>query len=391
MCCTFNQELPYDFNLDYAVESVTESYAKNSVYAAPLNFDSVRENLAHSKEQWLGYMSRYMRRSAAEARYYCNKYLSNRAVKEMFVSSDKTIRILSVMCGNGGDAFGALTAVIEMLEASSLSSYPDIEVTAIDGSNYALEQFKKLFAAWNKRVQADTLKSKSCNITLKTVEFVFDPATEDTINYSFSFLYEIVRSKKYDIITSFKGIGEIIQSHIRTAMPDLRYKNFYRGFCNHAYARFLDVFADVLSDRGAVIIADSSNMLEGNIRVMTNYLLVHQVFNCLNYNREDNNIHLIYPRPCACMTEGKGREENCPLSRIVRNDSYGSSCLIQERGSAVSRYNRESAECFSGMILCHEKAYSALNGELLEKDSTDINFKLVGQQKSGLQTYCAAL
>lgn len=389
MCGVFDETLPYDCNIDFAISAVMENYALHSVFPVALNFHSVRENLAHSKEQWLDYMKRYMPRSAAEAAYLCHKYLSNCAVRKIFVSSKKTIRILSVMCGNGGDTFGVLSAFIDMLSAADLSSYPDIEITAVDGNTYALEQLDNLFSAWNEAMQAGVLKGKKCHITLKTVNFIFDPATDSNIKTSFNNLYDLINGEDYDIVTCFKGIGEVIQSHIRTALPNLRNKNFFYGFNNNAYACFLNLFAAVLSDRGAVIIADSSNILDGNDSVMTNRLLAHQVFNYLKYDRSGHDMHLVYPRPCACMAEGKGSERNCSLNRDIRDDSYRA-CLIQESATAVSRYNRTGSECFAAMILCHGKAYSAIKEELTEKDCRDICFKLVGQTKGGSRYICGA-
>lgn len=379
MCCSFNEYLPYDCDIDNAISAVISNYAQNFVQPVPLNFYSVRENLNHSKEQWLGYMFKYLPRSAAEATYLCNMYLSKPAVSKMFVSSKETIRILSVMCGNGGDILGALSVIIDMLATSDLTSYPDIEVTAVDGNPDALEQLNELFKAYNEIKQSGVLKGKNCSITLKTVNFTFDNTSDESIYRSFDSLEEKLQGCIYDIITTFKGIGEIIQNYVSFSGISLRYNLFSKAFSNFAYASFLHVFASLLSQRGAVIVVDSAYLIEDrfNNKTMTNRLLAHQVFNYLKYCGTNQDMHLVYPRPCACMTEGKGKPEECLLNKERRDDS-NDSCQIQERGAAQSVHNHDP-ECFVAMILCHGKVHCAFNEGLSDNDFSDFNFKVVGE------------
>lgn len=386
--CENKKNVVVDDCLCFAINETLNHYKEKGIYPVQLQRGEVEENLNHSFGQWLSYMYTYLPRSAAESEYITMDYLSKEEVKKEFLNSKRSIKLLSCFCGNGGDVFGAITALAKMYKAANLQ-LPNIEVTIIEGSSVAIEQFVELFSRWERNfVNSDPL-FKNCTFKLNAIEHIYDSSSAMSIDKSNNELMDYLGNEKFDLITSFKGIGEIIKSSTLLNMRDINYnKNFYTGFENHAYAVFMEIFARSLSKRGAIIIADSTYTLQG--KCFTNRMLTHQAIQFIKCSQGEHDMKLLYPRPCSRMLEDETNGCDCPFSNVVRNDAF-ESCFPQSSFFATNSnysYHSEKPDCMTYVMLCHKDMYEKMSPELDKIDEHTQNLDIAGYYRNGNEIKC---
>ncbi len=386
--CENKKNVVVDDCLCIAINETINHYKAQGTYPVELGFGDVQLNLNHTANQWLDYMDKYLPRSAAECEYITMDYLSKEEVKKEFLNSKRSIKLLSCFCGNGGDVFGALTALGKMYKAAD-RQLPNIEVTIIEGSSVAIDQFCELFFRWERHfVNSDPL-FKNCNFKLDGMEYIYDTSSAISIDKSNNELMDFLADEKFDLITSFKGIGEIIKSSTLLNMRNMNLnRNFYTGFENHAYAVFMEIFARSLSKRGAIIIADSTYTLQKSC--FTNRMLTHQAIQFIKSSQGEHDMKLVYPRPCSRMLEDDCNSCNCPLNREIRNDAF-ESCFPQSSFIATynnSSYITERPDYMTYVMLCHKDMYEKMRPELDKIDEHTQNLDIAGYYKSGKEIRC---
>lgn len=386
--CENKKNVVVDDCLCAAVNETINHYKAQGTYPVELGIGDVEMNLTHTANQWLDYMDKYLPRSAAECEYITMDYLSKEEVKKEFLNSKNCIKLLSCFCGNGGDVFGALTALAKMYKAAN-RQLPNIELTIIEGSSVAIDQFCELFLRWDRHfVNSDPL-FKNCNFKLNGMEYIYDSSSAMSIDKSNNELMDFLADEKFDLITSFKGIGEIIKSSTLLNMRAMNNnKNFYTGFENHAYAVFMEIFARSLSKRGAIIIADSTYSLQEGC--FTNRMLTHQAIQFIKCSQGEHDMKLVYPRPCSRMLDDELNSCSCPLNSEIRNDSR-ESCFPQSSFIAINNnygYNSERSDCMTYIMLCHEDMYEKMRPELYKIDEHTQNLDIAGYYRSGKEIRC---
>ncbi len=386
--CENKKNVVVDDCLCEAINETINHYKSQGTYPVELGFGDVQLNLNHTANQWLDYMDKYLPRSAAESEYITMDYLSKEEVKKEFLNSKNCIKLLSCFCGNGGDVFGAITALAKMYKAAN-RQLPNIEVTIIEGSSVAIEQFVELFSRWERNfVNSDPL-FKNCTFKLNAIEHIYDSSSAMSIDKSNNELMDYLGNEKFDLITSFKGIGEIIKSAALLNMRNMNLnKNFHTGFENHAYAVFMEIFARALSKRGAIIIADSTYTLQGDC--FTNRMLTHQAIQFIKSSQGEHDMKLVYPRPCSRMLEDDCNSCNCSLNREQRNDTF-KSCFPQSSFIATynnSSYTTERPDYMTYVVLCHKDMYEKMRPELDKIDEHTQNLDIAGYYKSGKEIRC---
>lgn len=386
--CENKKNVVVDDCLCAAINETLNYFKAQGTYPVKLNRGDVEMNLTHTANQWLDYMDKYLPRSAAECEYITMDFLSKEEVKKEFLNSKNSIKLLSCFCGNGGDVFGAITALGKLYKEAH-RHLPNIEMTIIEGSSVAIEQFVELFSRWERHfVNSDPL-FKNCNFKLNGMEYIYDTSSAISIDKSNNELMDYLADEKFDLITSFKGIGEIIKSSTMLNMVNMNYnKNFYTGFENHAYAVFMEIFARSLSKRGAIIIADSTYTLQGDC--FTNRMLTHQAIQFIKSSQGEHDMKLVYPRPCSRMLEDDSNSCNCPLNREIRNDAF-ESCFPQSSFIAINnnyRYSSVRADYMTYIMLCHEQMFEKMRKELDMIDKHTQNLDIAGYYSSGETIKC---
>lgn len=386
--CENKKNIVVDDCLCAAINETISHYKAQGTYPVELGYGEVLLNLNHTANQWLDYMDKYLPRSAAECEYITMDYLSKEEVKKEFLKSERSIKLLSCFCGNGGDVFGAITALGKMYKAEKLQ-LPNIDVTVIEGSSVAIEQFYELFSCWERLFKNSDPLFKNCTFNLNVIEYIYDSSSAMSIDKSNNELMDYLADEKFDLITSFKGIGEIIKSSTLLNMRDMNLnRNFHTGFENHAYAVFMEIFARSLSKRGAVIIADSTYTQQKGC--FTNRMLTHQAIQFIKCTQGEHDMKLVYPRPCSRMLEDNSNSCNCPLNREIRNDSF-ESCFPQS--SFIATYNNpsyitERPDYMTYVMLCHNDMYEKMRSELDKIDEHTKNLDIAGYYKSGKEIRC---
>jgi hypothetical protein len=157
-----------------------------AIYAP--DFQRFEFNLDLTGEEIKKYLGTYFPRSYAESFCIFDNIFQNNVYQEI-IANFKTLSILSVGCGTGGDIIGLLTAIEKHFPYIS-----KVDILAIDGNYEALKILEQIIG----KVQNQLSKK----ITLKTKQIVFRSISE--------FLIENEISKNFDFILSFKFICEII-------------------------------------------------------------------------------------------------------------------------------------------------------------------------------------
>lgn len=185
-------------------------------------------NIGSSEEDNLIYLGTYFPRSYADS-FCVFEYLFSNEEYQNLISQKKTLKLLSVGCGTGGDIIGVITVLLKH------SHYLDnIDVDVIDGNEYALGILERIL---------DKFKEKSKkHISLKTSLQVID--TFDSVDLS------ALRYSSYDFILTSKMIGEVISAG--------------HGLKDDSYYKFGQAFLPLLSENGVCMILDVTTKPSNN-------------------------------------------------------------------------------------------------------------------------------
>ena len=190
----------------------------NAEYAP--NFQKFDLNLDLTKEENLKYLGTYFPRSYAESFCIFDNIFQNKNYRDT-LDDKKSINILSVGCGTGGDVIGLLTVFVKYC-----SKISDINIWTLDGNIEALSIAGKIIEKF--KVQS------SRNINVKTIHLAFD-SISDINDYH-------IGNIKFDFILSFKLLNEIIA--------------IGKGQFDNSYYTFIHKFVPMLSDNGLCVLLD---------------------------------------------------------------------------------------------------------------------------------------
>lgn len=267
----------YPINEQYKIENEKIEYLKtdtrlpayiddfifnhlNAIYAP--DFQRFEYNLDLAGEEIRKYLGTYFPRSYAESFCIFDNIFQNRVYQET-ITNKKSLNILSVGCGTGGDIIGLITAIEKHFLAVS-----EINIWAIDGNKEALAILEQI---------VDKVKVQSSKkITLKTIESV--------INSISDFIFENPPNSKFDFILSFKFVCEII------AMG--------KGRFDYSYSDFVIKFLPMLSSNGLCVLLDVTTKPKHN--TYNPILMNKQVNQAL---RALNEFKTLLPTPCSVYSE----------------------------------------------------------------------------------------
>lgn len=176
-------------------------------------------NIDDDKEKTLNYLGTYFPRSYAEAYCIFSEYLQQH--KSEFANQEE-LSIFDFGSGTGGEIFGLLTALNELRPNLKI-----IKIKALDGNQYALKLFEKVFAEFKKHIDLQ--------IEEKTTPIHIDDF------YDLSILDNVI-TNTYDIIVSFKAICEFVTKD-----------QFERQNAYEHVAKFL---LPKLEDKGLMLLVD---------------------------------------------------------------------------------------------------------------------------------------
>jgi hypothetical protein len=252
-----NTQLPAWLD-DYIFKQLNAEYAPN--------FQKFDLNLDLTKDENLKYLGTYFPRSYAES--FCifdNIFQNNNYIDALH--DKKSINILSVGCGTGGDLIGLLTVVVKYC-----SKISDINIWTLDGNIEALSIAGKIIEKF--KVQF------SRKINVKTIHLAFE-SVSDINDYH-------IGNIKFDFILSFKLLNEIIA--------------LGQGKFDNSYYTFIHKFAPMLSDSGLCVLLDVTTKSK------------HTTYNPILLNRQVNQALKELTRyktllPISCELYG----DNCNL------------------------------------------------------------------------------
>lgn len=190
----------------------------NAIYAP--DFQRFEYNLDLTGDEIRKYLGTYFPRSYAEAFCIFDNLFQNKGYHKT-ISDYKTLNILSVGCGTGGDIIGLITAIEKHFPFVS-----EINIFAIDGNNESLTILEQII----ERVQNQSSKK----IKFKTKQTVFSSFSE--------FVFENDTNQTFNFILSFKLINEII--------------SMGKGRLDNSYYDFAIKFLPLLSDKGIFVLLD---------------------------------------------------------------------------------------------------------------------------------------
>ena len=194
------------------------------------DFKRFEFNLDLTKDESKKYLGTYFPRSYAES--FCifdnifeNKFFLNTIFKK------KTLNILSVGCGTGGDLIGLLTVIEKYCNSNTT-----INIWAIDGNDNALKILTRIVDVFK------TTSKKKINLNILKLLI-----NSETGNYN---LKDEIKNLEFDFITSFKMITEIISAG--------------KGTADNSYFQFLKTFAPLLAETGLLVLLDVTTKQEHN-------------------------------------------------------------------------------------------------------------------------------
>ena len=139
-----------------------------------------------NNEDVLTYLGTYFPRSYVEAYGIISQYL---ATDSSLVGKDY-VNLFDFGCGTGGEAIGAITALIE-----AMPNLKGINIFALDGNSFALRTFEKIL----DKFQTQTNVEITYTVILLTIDDFYDLSILDS-----------VFNKQFDIVMSFKAICEFV-------------------------------------------------------------------------------------------------------------------------------------------------------------------------------------
>ena len=192
------------------------------------DFKKFDYNLDLTKEENLKYLGTYFPRSYSESFCIFDNILQNANYQDA-LSENKSLNILSVGCGTGGDIIGLLTTIIKYFHNVS-----DIIIWAIDGNEDALVVLEKII----EQFRFQTSKT----IKLHILKQIFPSVVDIDI--------QRIKEQKFDFILSFKMICEIISTGSDSN--------------NNSYFDFVMKFAPLLTSKGLCVLLDVTTKTEHN-------------------------------------------------------------------------------------------------------------------------------
>lgn len=206
---------------DTRLPAIIDDFIFNNLKAiyAP-DFQRFEYKLDLTGEEIRKYLGTYFPRSYAESFCIFDNIFQNDVYKKI-IADVKTLSILSVGCGTGGDIIGLITAIEKHFPIVS-----EINIFAIDGNNEALAILEQIIY----KVQNQSSKK----INLKTKQTVFSRISE--------FLIENDNNQTFDYILSFKFVSEII--------------SIGKGKLDNSYYDFVMKFLPLLSENGICLLLD---------------------------------------------------------------------------------------------------------------------------------------
>jgi hypothetical protein len=198
----------------------------NAEYAP--DFKTFGYNLDSTKEDNLKYLGTYFPRSYAESFCIFDNIFQNMNYQNT-LSENKSLNILSVGCGTGGDLIGLLTIVEKYCHNVS-----EIKIWAIDGNEEALEIFENII----RQFRFQTSKIIELHVIKNIFPSILDVDLQQIKEYTF------------DFILSFKMICEIILSGA--------------GSNDNSYFDFVMKFTPLLSSKGLCLLLDVTTKAEHN-------------------------------------------------------------------------------------------------------------------------------
>lgn len=190
----------------------------NALYAP--DFQRFEYNLDLTEEEIRKYLGTYFPRSYAESFCIFDNIFQNKKYQEI-IANKKSLNILSVGSGTGGDIIGLITAIKKHFYAVS-----EINIWAIDGNKEALSILEQIY----DKVKAQS--SKKINLELM----------ESVINSISDFDFQNPNNLKFDFILSFKFVCEMI--------------SIGKGNLDNSYYYFVKKFLPLLSENGICVLLD---------------------------------------------------------------------------------------------------------------------------------------
>ena len=270
----------------------------------------VKKNVNNSHQDNLEYLGTYFPRTYAEISTIMNKFCNETNYFQLEeIKTKRSLRILSVGCGTGGEVVGFIDSLVKMTKLS------DIFVTLVDGNHDALDICRDI-------IQKQTIEK---GLNTKTAYF------DEIITASTGF-HKITRrlsnQEDFDFIITSKLINELLDQF------DNPYSEFVKTFCEH------------LTPTGLMIITDTTDERSNKINIKYIPKIMN---NDLNNNVPGTlDIGTIMPPTCygdycnkACFTcfknEYSSKEDDSRFTfRILAKK------MIQDRISYFKGYNPET-------------------------------------------------
>ena len=283
------------------------------------DFEKFDFNLELSDKDILTYLGTYFPRSYAESNCIFNDLLN----KEYFrneIAKKESINVLDIGCGTGGNLLGLLTALDK-----NLNNKPVIKIWALDGNSASLhvliktiDKFKQLSQARVERIPVDYRLDSIGK--LKNVFQTFD-------------------CQSFDIIMSFKAVGEII-SHAK-------------GTTGQEYFDLTSLCCPLLSDSGIYLLLDVTTKSK-----YSNFLPILLNEQTRRYTALNSDFRILSPLPCnfystKCKVKcfyyhqffvshkGKRKDESRVVYKIIgRNKFVENFCKDSKIGKFVINWKR---------------------------------------------------
>ncbi|MFW5871629.1 MAG: hypothetical protein ACOCUT_00835 [bacterium] len=232
----------------------------NAIYAP--DFQRFEYNLDLTSEEIRKYLGTYFPRSYAESFCIFDNLFQNIGYQKT-VADTKTLNILSVGSGTGGDIIGLITAIEKYFPIIS-----EINIFAIDGNNEALIILEQI---------VDSVQNQSSKkINLKTKQAIFSSISD--------FLIENEFNQNFDFILTFKFVCEII--------------SIGKGKLDNSYYDFVMKFLPLLSENGMCLLLDVTTKPK---HTTYNPILMNKQVN--QAIRELQKYSSLIPTPCSVHGE----------------------------------------------------------------------------------------
>ena len=226
-------------------------------------------NIDDNKEKTLNYLGTYFPRSYTESCYIFSEYLQQHNSE---FANQEELSIFDFGSGTGGEIFGLLTVLDELRP-----NLKKVRVKALDGNQFALKLFEKVFAEFKK------------HIGLHIEQDVIPIHIDDF--YDLSILNDII-TDTYDLIVSFKAICEFVTK------DQFERKNAYEHIANFLLPR--------LKENGSMLLVDittyndtsqewlpkmmDKGLIDSNCRIIAKNIGYNQTYTITHSRKPDNDI-----------------------------------------------------------------------------------------------------